>query len=77
MNAAMVVPADEYGDVSIIRRMGILLEREGAAPALLRKLERVLTPPKSLITWIPPSPKRGTLNRRWRVVENDQGRGIL
>lgn len=63
----------KYGDVGTIRRMGVLLEREGAARASLRKLERELTPSTSLIPWIPRSRKRGTVNRHWGVVENDQG----
>jgi predicted transcriptional regulator of viral defense system len=67
----------KYGDVGTIRRMGVLLEREGAAPALLRKLKRALTPSTSLIPWIPRSPKKGVVNRYWGVVENDQGVEIL
>jgi predicted transcriptional regulator of viral defense system len=67
----------KYGDVGTIRRMGVLLEREGAAPASLRKLARALAPSTSLIPWIPRSPKRGTVNRHWGVVENVQGVEIL
>lgn len=61
-----------YGDTGTIRRMGALLEREGVAMALLRKLERVLKPTSSMIPWIPSRPKRGTFNRRWGVVYNEQ-----
>jgi predicted transcriptional regulator of viral defense system len=61
-----------FGDMGTIRRLGVLLEREGVAAPLLRKLEQVLTPSTSLIPWIPRSPKRGRVNRRWGVVENDQ-----
>jgi predicted transcriptional regulator of viral defense system len=61
----------EYGDKGTIRRMGVLLEREGVAAPLLRKLERALKPTTSLIPWIPSKPKRGTLNRRWGVVLNE------
>ena len=60
-----------YGDVGTIRRMGALLDRAGVAAALLRKLERALTPSSSLIAWNPVRPKRGTLDRRWGVVWND------
>ena len=67
----------KYGDVGTIRRMGVLLEREGATQALLRKLKRALAPSTSLIPWIPRSPKRGAANRHWGVVENDQGREII
>ena len=62
----------EFGDVGTIRRMGQLLEREGVAPALLRKLEQALTPSTSQIPWVPREPKRGPVNRRWGVVENDR-----
>lgn len=61
-----------YGDVGTIRRMGALLEREEVDPKLLRKLERVLSPSKSLIPWIPTRPKRGRVNRRWGVVINEE-----
>ncbi len=61
-----------FGDTGTIRRMGALLEREGVDPALLNKLGRVLKPTSSLIPWIPTRPKRGTLNRRWGVVFNEQ-----
>ena len=62
----------QYGDKGTIRRMGVLLEREGVEAARLRKLERALKPSTSLIPWIPGYPKRGTVNRRWGVVVNDK-----
>jgi predicted transcriptional regulator of viral defense system len=62
----------QYGDKGTIRRMGVLLEREGVETALLRKLERALKPSTSQIPWIPGYPKRGTVNRRWGVVVNDK-----
>lgn len=62
-----------FGDVGTLRRMGVLLEREGAAPSLLKKLERALPASSSLIPWLPQAPKRGRVNRRWGVIENDRG----
>jgi predicted transcriptional regulator of viral defense system len=62
-----------YGDVGTVRRIGAVLEREGASAALLRKLERALRPSSGLIPWIPTRPKRGTVDRRWGVVWNDHG----
>lgn len=62
----------KYGDIGTIRRMGTLLEREGAAGPLLKKLGRALKPTTSLIPWIPTKPKRGTVNRRWGVMINEQ-----
>lgn len=61
-----------FGDTGTIRRMGALLEGEGVAAALLRKLERALKPTRSTIAWIPSRPKRGTISRRWGVVINDR-----
>jgi predicted transcriptional regulator of viral defense system len=78
LKAKRVTPAElvavtlKYGDVGTIRRMGALLERESAAPALLRRLEKALPKTSSLIPWIPTKPKRGTVNRRWGVVINEQ-----
>lgn len=77
LKAKRVTPADlvsvtlKYGDVGTLRRMGALLEREGVAGPLLKKLERELKPTTSLIPWIPTKPKRGTVNRRWGVVINE------
>ncbi len=61
-----------YGNVSTIRRIGALLEREGVEEDRLRKLERLLKPTTSLISWIPNRPKRGRVNRRWGVVFNER-----
>ncbi len=68
----MVSVTLKYGDIGTIRRMGALLEREGVAGPLLKKLERALKPTTSLIPWIPTKPKRGTVNRRWGVMINEQ-----
>jgi predicted transcriptional regulator of viral defense system len=74
VNAAALVKCTlRYGDVGTIRRIGALLECESVAETLLRKLERALKPTSSMIPWIPTQPKRGTINRRWGVVLNEQG----
>ena len=70
--AQLVSVALRYGDTGTLRRMGALLEREGVETPLLRKLERALKPTTGLIPWIPSRPKRGTCNRRWGVVFNEQ-----
>ena len=78
LKAKRVTPAElvsvtlKYGDIGTIRRMGALLEREGVASPLLKKLEKALPKTSSLIPWIPTKPKRGTVNRRWGVVINEQ-----
>jgi len=61
-----------YGDVGTIRRIGALLEREGANTAVLRQLARTLRPSAGLIPWISRRPKRGTIDRRWGIVWNDR-----
>lgn len=61
-----------YGDKGTIRRIGALLEREGVAETLLRKLERVLPATSSPIPWIPRRVKRGPVGRRWGVVWNGE-----
>jgi predicted transcriptional regulator of viral defense system len=73
--AELVTVTLQYGDKGTIRRMGVLLELEGVDAAQLRKLERALPPSTGLIPWIPGSPKRGTINRRWGVVVNDTVQG--
>ena len=60
-----------YGNVSTIRRIGALLEREEVEETLLLKLEKALRPTSALIPWIPTRPKRGSVNQRWGVVYND------
>lgn len=62
----------KYGDIGTVRRMGALLEREGVGSPLLKKLEKALPKTSSLIPWIPTKPKRGTVNRRWGVIINEQ-----
>jgi predicted transcriptional regulator of viral defense system len=62
-----------YGDTGTIRRIGALLEREGAGTAQLRKLQRALKRSASFIPWIPSRPKRGTLDGRWGIVWNNRG----
>jgi predicted transcriptional regulator of viral defense system len=61
-----------YGDKGTLRRIGTLLEGQRVKEELLRKLERALKPSTSLIPWNPMKPKRGTINRRWGVVLNEQ-----
>lgn len=62
----------KYGDVGTIRRIGALLDREGTAEPLLKKLERALPSSSSLIPWIPRRPKRGRIDRRWGIIWNDR-----
>lgn len=60
-----------YGNQGTIRRMGKLLETEGVPLGLLRKLEKSLRTTSSFIPWNPTLPKRGTADKRWGLVMND------
>ncbi len=70
--ARLVKAALEYGNVGTLRRLGKLLELEGARSSLLRQLEAELPSSSALIPWVPTYPKRGTVDRRWGVLFNDQ-----
>ena len=70
--ADLVTTTLRYGDRGTIRRIGAVLEREGAAPVLLRKLQDALPESAGTIAWVPTRAKRGTLNARWGVVMNDE-----
>jgi len=59
--SALVAATLRYGNKGTIRRIGLLLERQGA-----------LTPSTGLIPWNPGKPKRGTISRRWGVVVNEE-----
>lgn len=60
----------QYGNQGTIRRIGALLEREGIAANLLKKLEGGLGSSASLISWVPNRPRQGQISRRWGVVLN-------
>jgi predicted transcriptional regulator of viral defense system len=68
--AELVTATMRYGNQGTVRRIGVLLEREGASGRLLAKLQRALKPSKSLIPWVPTRPKRGKADQRWGVVLN-------
>lgn len=70
--AELVRMTIDYGNQGSTRRIGALLERLGVQDALLRRLETKLRSSSSLIPWVPNRRKRGTANRRWGVVFNDE-----
>jgi predicted transcriptional regulator of viral defense system len=69
---ALVAATLGYGDVGTIRRLGALLEKAGVNAGLLRELEDASPESTGTIPWIPTKPKRGTLNRRWRLIMNGE-----
>jgi predicted transcriptional regulator of viral defense system len=72
MAGRIVCAALQYGNVSTLRRLGRLLETAGVKNSLLRKLEGAITPTSALIPWVPTLPKRGTVDKRWKVVVNNE-----
>jgi predicted transcriptional regulator of viral defense system len=66
----LVRTALRYGNQGTLRRLGVLLEQEGAPAKLLGRLARALKPSTGLIPWVPNAPKRGKISRRWGVVVN-------
>jgi predicted transcriptional regulator of viral defense system len=70
--AALVRCALRYGDVGAARRIGCVLERLGLTDNQLAPLRRALRPTRASIALVPTRPKRGRVNTRWGVVENDR-----
>ena len=70
--AAFVKMVLRFGDKGTRRRIAYLLERESCEPKLLRSLERSLGTSGSLIPWIPGLPKRGSVVRRWGLINNER-----
>lgn len=62
-----------FGNLTSIRRIGVLLEQRGVSDRLLGKLERALRPSTRTIPWIPNQPAGGTVNRRWNVIVQGEG----
>lgn len=60
-----------FGNLSTIRRIGALLDRLMIDENLLVRMQKELTPTSSLIAWVPNKPKRGTGDKRWGIVWND------
>jgi predicted transcriptional regulator of viral defense system len=57
---------------STCQRLGVLLERAGAAPRSLTPLRERARGSRSLLSMLPGTPRTGPVNKRWNVVENDQ-----
>jgi len=57
---------------STCQRLGVLLERRGVAPARLTPLRRRVAETRSLTSMVPGASRRGSVNTRWRVLENDR-----
>jgi len=69
--ADLVRVAKRYSNISTLRRLGKLLEMEGASEAVLRGLRKQIPPSRALIPLVPTLPKRGTVDRKWGVLVNE------
>jgi len=70
--ADLVDSALRFGNKGTIRRIGCLMESLGIQSALLSRLEKRVAKSSASIPWIPSSPKRGRVSRRWGVVINGE-----
>jgi len=69
---SLVRTAIRYGNQGTLRRIGVLLEREGVAEGLLLRIEKNVRPSTSLIPWIPVNARHGETIRRWGVILNER-----
>jgi len=68
----LVQVALAYANISTWRRLGRLLESESVEASVLRKLERRIPASSAFVPWVPTLPKRGTVDRRWGILANDE-----
>jgi predicted transcriptional regulator of viral defense system len=62
--------AIQYGNQAAIRRIGYLLESFTPSSRSIDRLQRQLSKSNALIPWIPGSPAKGTVNRKWGLIVN-------
>ncbi len=60
------------GRLSTCQRVGVLLERSGSSARSLSRLKKKAAGTKSVLSMIAGGERKGTLNNRWNVVENDK-----
>jgi predicted transcriptional regulator of viral defense system len=63
--------AVKYGNQGTLRRIGLLLEQEGASRSALATLQGPLRLSSSVIPWNPAGSNRGPVDRRWGVILNE------
>ena len=66
--------ASRIARTSTCQRIGLLLDRAGAPPPVLRRLSKRTGGTRSLIS-LQPGRRTGRVNTRWNIVENDDGLG--
>jgi predicted transcriptional regulator of viral defense system len=68
----LVRRASRVARSSTCQRLGVLLERMQVNPSKLAALRRRALATQSSTSMVPGTPRRGQVNARWRVVENDR-----
>jgi len=68
----LIAHAMQGSRLSTCQRLGVLLERAGTPPTALAPLRRHIRATSSRLSMVPGRPRRGALNTRWNVVENDR-----
>ena len=68
----LVDQAARLAKSSTVQRLGVLLERTAPPDRLLAPLKRRVTASLPLTAMLPARPRRGPINPRWRVIENDR-----
>lgn len=61
----------KYGNQGTCRRIGYVLEMAGVGDEVLRQLEKKLRRTSSYLALVPRRPKRGRIEKRWMVVNNE------
>lgn len=67
----LVRSAVRFSNQGTLRRLGALLEEEGASARQLGKVKKALTSNRSLVPMVPRTRATGKVDRRWGVVKND------
>lgn len=66
----LISNANRYGNKSVQKRLGYLLETLNVDSQRLEKLQRKINAGKSLIPYIPNEKARGKVNKRWGLIIN-------
>jgi len=62
----------KYGNQATIRRIGYLLKSNHVSVDFLEQLQKKLSTSTSLIPFIPNKPERGTINKTWKLIVNEE-----
>jgi len=68
----LVAYAVEGSRLSTCQRLGVLLERQGASAKSAAPLRKKVSQTSSMLSMVDGLPRRGELNARWQVIENDE-----